>query len=274
MHPQRLGLVVGQHRHQPAGAQVVAGEIGRQHRQATARQHGAAQRGRVVGGQRIGDRQLHQLARMPEAVLRRADVGMRQAAVLRQVRQRLRHAVGGQVGGRGAQHRAAGGQRPRDQRRLQRVGDAHGQVDALGGEVHAAVGHHQREGHTRVQALEVHQRRGELGVRERRRAGEAQPARRLAVGAAGAFLHIGAQVQQLAAAGQRRLASFGQAEPPRRAVQQPRAQPGLHRRQVAADHGRGHVQPLGRQRQAALLDDRDEHAGGSQPVHGLRRSMQ
>jgi len=90
------------------------------------------------------------------------------------------------------------------------------------------------------------------------------------VASAGHRLHLVGHLQQAPAAQQRLLARIGEAHPPRRAVQQPGAQPALQAGHVAAHHGARHVQVLGSARQTAAVGHLDEDAHRGQAVHGIR----
>jgi len=180
-----------------------------------------------------------------------------------------RRAVAGQVVGRGADHRGAVGQAARDQARLQLVADADGQVHALFDQVHGARVHAEVNGCQRM-ALQKHRRRRRQHLLcERLRTGQAQKAAHR-VGLAFVLGHAGQfarHLQQLAAVGQRLFSGVREAEAARGPVQQPRAGPLLHLREVARDHGARHVQRSGGRRHAAALGDLDEDFSGGQAVH-------
>ncbi|EEF22342.1 conserved hypothetical protein [Ricinus communis] len=168
---------------------------------------------------------------------------------------------------RGAHHRCAHAQLARDEVRLQRVGDAQRQVDALLDQVDGAVAHLQVDRRARVAPQEFADGAQQLGLRQRLRTGDAQQAPRRVSLVAERYRHAVRHLQHAAAAGQRKLAGVGQAQAAGAAVQQAGAGPCLHLRQVARDHGARHAQGLGGAYHAAALGDADKHAGGGDTVH-------
>jgi len=71
----------------------------------------------------------------------------------------------------------------------------------------------------------------------------------------------------VAAAQQGGVAGAGQAQAPRRAVQQARPGPGFHLGQVARHHRARHLQGVGGGHHAAALDDCHEHLRRRDAIH-------
>ena len=177
-----------------------------------------------------------------------------------------------QIGRRRTQHRKTSGQPARHHAIVQAVGDAHGQVDALGHQVDSAVHRQQFHLDARVHTLEVDDGLRQARHRERQAGGHAQLALRFGATCARHGLQVCRQFQHLAQARQCLQAGFAQAHTACRAVQQPHTQPAFQASEMAADHGTRQLQHLGRACQAALVGNLDEGADGRELVHGLIRN--
>ena len=118
-----------------------------------------------------------------------------------------------------------------------------------------------------MQRAEARQVLGELVHGEARRHQHAQAAARLRGGDAGDGLGVVHLAQDAAHALQVFLADVGQREPPRRAVDQARAQMLLELGDQPRGDGRRDVQRIGGLGEAAGIDDAGEDPHGAQLVH-------
>ena len=168
-----------------------------------------------------------------------------------------RRAVRGEVRGRSAGHPVDVRDRPRDERRIVRERHrAHRAVDAFLDEIHRAVGDHELELELRMAREEAGQRGKELLVDERVRDARAQPPARRAMRAGERVLGLGEVVEHAHAAFVERAPLVGEREPPRRAVEEPHAEPLLELRHRG---GRGRprdVETLGGAREGACSTTR------------------
>jgi hypothetical protein len=269
VHADDLRLAILKERHQLAGLQQFRRQVGRQHRDAGAGSREAHQARRIVG------RDVAATATDTGSPLSLRVKFQRLRPKYECVRQ-LRWASSSTRSGLPCSFRYAGeahtterqvGEPPRDQVRIDLRRHADRQVDALVHQVHRPVEQHQVDRHGRIAPHVVGHRVGQLRLRERGAAGDAQLAARRLGRMPHGGLHVAREFEHLAAARQQFLAGGGEAQAARGAVQKARAGPLLQFGHVARDHRAGHVQLFGRGRQAARIHHVHEHPHCVQSVH-------
>ena len=186
-----------------------------------------------------------------------------------QVVRRARLAVGREVGGGRAGDEVDLRDAPRDEAALLEAADAQRHVDALGDEVHDPVVQPQVEFDRRVAPRELGQRRQQQVATEGHRHVHAQPALRLRARAPQRFLGVRELVEDAARALQVVAALGGEADLARRAVEQPRAEVLLERRDVGAGRRTRDVEFVGGLGEGAAFGHAGEDADGGQLVHAL-----
>ena len=196
----------GQQFDQLAAAQQWRHLVGRQHGDPGTGAYRLQQQRGIVGADVAAHRHRQRTAiavQLPQAL---ADVVVGQAVVRGQVLRRGRRATRLQVRRRRAQHRAAGGQPPRDQAGVDLARDAHGQVHALLDQVHRAVDQQQLDARRRMACDETGHRPRQVALPERHAGGHPQRAVRLGIITGQLALQFFADRQHLPEARQRRLA--------------------------------------------------------------------
>ena len=153
---------------------VRVGEVGGLQGQPAACQCGAQQGGGLVGAEVAADADRRLLRTTTERPHAFAEVGIGQAAMRRQIGRRLRHALAGQVRGRGHQHGTAWRQHPADERGVRLSADADGQVDARLHQVERAFAGVEVDLELRMQLQKVDHRGRHLRVGKGHAAGDAQ----------------------------------------------------------------------------------------------------
>ena len=255
-----------QHRHQPAGRDVVAGVEQRQPRQSDAGHRQALQRSAVADLGVAERRQRHHVAVLAQRpAVERAGAIEAEAVVARQVRRRPRHPVARKIGGRGEDGLARRAQLARHQRRTLQRARAHRDVRAMLDQVDHLVGQHDVERDLRIALEERGHQRQQRSLAERHVRVHAEPAARRVVGRRAA-LGLGQVGQQSHAALVEHAAFRRQLHLPRGAIEQAHAQARLQASDQLADGRRGHRQRPGSGREAALLDHAHEHLHLAEPV--------
>ena len=193
------------------------------------------------------------------------------AAVAGELARGVGAAVGVQIGGRGADEAAVGGQTAGLDAGVGRRAEADAHVEGVFGEVEGAVGEFEDDFHVGIAAGEVGQGRGQMAAPEAEGGVDAeQAAGRFAAAAQGAF--EGVQVlQDLFAAVEVAAAFRGQADAARGAIEEAHAEALLQRGEAAADAGGGDAQRLGRGGQGGLARQQAEEGEVGQIVHSCVR---
>lgn len=151
------------------------------------------------------------------------------------------HAVSGQIVRAGAEQGVAGAELAGNQGRVEYVGDAQGDIDALFDQIDAPVGKLEIDLNLGIAREKVDHRRHQENPPDGGRAGDAhRPARfgMAGIGDGFQFVDFG---EHVLAAQQAGLAGIGQAQAAGGPVQQAFAEPGFEFGEIARDHGARHV---------------------------------
>ena len=182
--------------------------------------------------------------------------------------ERVRLALAVEIARRCAEHAMHRREPFRHQARILQVGDADGEVEALRHHVDEGVGERQVERDLRIGGQEIDEMRRHMHAPEggRRRDPQEPPRRR------GAPRHPGLRLVDRGEDGDdalvEALARFGQRQLPRRALQQPRAQPLLQALDPLRHDGRRKPELAARRRHRAGRDDAREDVELGEAIHG------
>ncbi len=180
------------------------------------------------------------------------------ARVASEIGRRLRRAVPLQVRGARARDHPPCTQRTRDQRRILERADPQHEVEALADQVDAPVGQIEVQPHGRVRGQEFGDQRRHVRDPERQRRADLQRTMQLGAAYRHRLLGVGDLREDALRAHVKLLPRFGHREIARIPVQQPHAERRLQRHRAPADELLGQHQLVGRRREAARIDGRDE----------------
>ncbi len=178
-------------------------------------------------------------------------------------------AVSPEIGGRGADDVRARGEPPRMQPAGCARGDADRDVVALGDQVDGGVVENEVDVDLGIELEKAAELARDAAVAERRRRADAQPPVRAGVKARGLALGEIELLHDAPAVGVELAADLGEAEPPGRAIEKADAEVALERRDALADGRLRHPEAERGRREAALIDDPNEHGDGGQVFHTL-----
>jgi hypothetical protein len=181
--------------------------------------------------------------------------------------------VASQIRGGGAGDDPGLAEAARDQVFRAERADADRQVEPLLEEVDGPVRQRHVDAHVAMAREELGDRGRHVADAERDRGGEPDRAARLDGRLRGLLLGFVEVGEQLDGPLVEQPPALGQADPARRALQEPRLQMRLELGDLARRGGRGNTQPLGGAGEAAQFDDLGERPDGGKAVHGRSLSL-
>ncbi len=192
-----------------------------------------------------------------------------QAVVPDQIGGLLRCANLRQVARRGADQPAAGANAARNQTGVPLPSDPNRQIETFLHQIDEPVGHDQAHLHRRVALLKIRDRRHQMQASEAAWNGESQNATGRPARLCHRQLGLFQVDQNFARARVKDLPGFGQAQPARGAMKQPRAQLVLQVRDLPRHRRRRQAEPATRRRKTAGLDHLRENPHRRKTHHGV-----